>query len=150
MMNQRIYWIWGEMIGRCTNSKNKYFYNYGARGIKVCERWRDSKNFIADMGERPEGFTLDRIDNEKDYSPENCRWASREVQCINRRVFKKNVFGISGIEPREEKFRVRVRKHGVIVINKTVNDFFEACCIRKSYEASYINPMLEQLNKKVD
>lgn len=146
-MDKQVYWVWAEMVGRCTNPNHKYFYNYGGRGINVCDRWRESKNFIADMGDRPEGFTLDRIDNDKDYSPENCRWASREVQCINRRVFKKNVFGIAGIEPRDNKFRVRVRQHGKIVINKTLSDFFEACCIRKSYEAQYINKILNQMKE---
>lgn len=75
------------MKDRCYNEDNNRFYAYGARGIKVCDRWRDSfENFVADMGERPEGMSLDRINVEADYSPENCRWASTAEQARNQRT----------------------------------------------------------------
>lgn len=81
------YRSWRTMRDRCYNEDNNRFYAYGARGIKVCDRWRDSfENFFADMGERPEGMSLDRINVDADYSAENCRWASKTEQARNQRT----------------------------------------------------------------
>jgi hypothetical protein len=72
------------MIGRCHNPSHSSYAAYGGRGIKVCDRWRNSyQAFLDDMGEPPPGFTLDRIDNSKGYSPDNCRWASPKMQAAN-------------------------------------------------------------------
>lgn len=82
---QQLYWIWGAMMQRCENPKSPQYKDYGGRGIKVCERWRKSKNFLADMSPRPKGSLLDRKENNEGYSPENCVWTTRKQQNSNRR-----------------------------------------------------------------
>ena len=80
------YGVWRGMRERCNNRKHVYWKNYGGRGIKVCERWRNSfSNFLDDMGNVPPGKTLDRIDNDGDYEPNNCKWSTREEQEANKR-----------------------------------------------------------------
>lgn len=80
------YTIWSGMIQRCTNPKRKGYQNYGGRGIKVTERWRRFENFIADMGQRPSSkHSIDRIDNNGDYCPQNCKWSTQKEQIANQR-----------------------------------------------------------------
>jgi len=80
------YTAWANMIQRCSNIKNNEFKNYGGRGIKVCKRWFDFSNFIKDMGKKPTAdLSMDRIDNNGNYTPKNCRWATDKQQRNNKR-----------------------------------------------------------------
>jgi len=78
------YSVWLGIRNRCNYPSMQAYKWYGAKGIKVCERWKKFKNFLADMGERPDGAVIDRIDPDGDYSPENCRWVSRKASSRNR------------------------------------------------------------------
>lgn len=84
----RAYASWAQMRERCRNPRNVRYPRYGGRGITHCERWTSFENFVADMGERPEGMSLDRIDNDGNYEPGNCRWATQEEQQRNRSTTK--------------------------------------------------------------
>lgn len=77
---------WRSMHQRCYYERNPSFKYYGARGIKVCQRWWSFENYLSDMGPAPEGRSLDRIDNDGDYSPDNCRWATLSEQSLNVRA----------------------------------------------------------------
>lgn len=95
-----LYNVWRSMIDRCRNPKFKQWQDYGGRGINICERWiipvQGFHNFVSDMGHRPDGYSLDRINNDLGYSPENCKWSSKKEQQRNKRVTRKVV--IEGVE----------------------------------------------------
>jgi len=105
---------WDRMLQRCQNPKYHQFKDYGGRGIKVCERWQDFANFLEDMGTRPEGKTLDRINNDGDYEPKNCRWATRKEQRQNRRKEK---------DYKNQYFFVAVGKQGEVIVTNNQHEF---------------------------
>lgn len=81
------------MLQRCNNPRRASWVHYGGRGIRVCERWLSFVNFLADMGERPAGLTLERVNNDGNYEPDNCRWASAKEQVLNTRRTKMVTIG---------------------------------------------------------
>lgn len=85
LIDSPTYLTWKSMIARCSNPRAPDYPRYGGRGIAVCERWRTFANFLEDMGERPDGLTIDRENNDGDYELLNCRWATRSQQNSNRR-----------------------------------------------------------------
>ncbi len=100
LAKHRFYNTWAKMVYRCSNPNNKDYMSYGGRGISVCEEWLDVRNFI-EWAEAThpniEGMSLDRIDNDKGYSPDNCRWANKTLQGVNQRIKKNNTSGFVGI-----------------------------------------------------
>lgn len=106
-----LYSVWQGMLRRCYTPTTRGYSCYGGRGITVCDRWRGPdgfKHFVADMGERPDGHSIDRVDNNKNYSPDNCRWATRKQQQYNLRTTRKVL-----IEGREYVVAELANLHGL-------------------------------------
>ena len=127
MRNTSEYSAWVEMKQRCLNPNYKWFHNYGGRGIKVCKRWLTFENFIKDISLKPsKNYSLDRIDNNGNYTPKNCKWSTDIEQSRNRRstklslekailirdLYKTGKFSQSSIA---EKFNVSRRNIGMVI-----------------------------------
>lgn len=104
-----LYAVWQQMIRRCTSPSAHNFARYGGRGVKVCDRWHHFENFLADMGERPEGCSIERIDNNGNYEPDNCRWATCKEQSSNMRVNRKLTFNGETLHLTEWARRLNMR-----------------------------------------
>jgi len=104
------YNTWSGIIKRCNNQKNPAYNSYGGRGITVCEDWLKFENFYEDMGKKPNGLTIERIDNDKGYYKENCCWDTPVQQARNRRLQKSNKTGKAGVywDKQRQKYRVRI------------------------------------------
>ena len=97
------YMAWRAMRQRCQNPNNDRYHRYGSRGIKVCERWQSFQNFLTDMGEKPStDLTLERMDNDGNYEPGNCKWATQKEQAGNRQASPKQ-YPFVGLGPNGEK-----------------------------------------------
>ena len=118
------YYTWCRIKYRCYNEKSKDYPDYGGRGIKMCERWLESfENFYEDMGERPSlKHSIERLDVNGDYSPENCIWTTYDRQARNQRKFKSNTTGVTGV--------YQHHKNGVL--NRYVADWRELNGTRKT------------------
>lgn len=137
------YRVWNGMVQRCTNPKQASYYRYGGRGITVCDEWKTFTNFYKDMGDCPQKHTLDRIDNNEGYSPNNCRWTSYAINNRNRRVFKNSISGIKGIYYVEErkKYVARTRVSGRLIVIGYYGRIKDAIQAREEY--------MDKLNKEV-
>ena len=120
MTQHRLYKTWDNMMRRCHNKNTKTFKNYGGRGIIVCERWHSVENFIDDMFPSfEEGLSLDRIDLNGNYEPDNCRWTTREIQARNtRKIQKNNTSGFRGVSWRKDIDKYRAY---ITINNKTIH-----------------------------
>lgn len=132
------YWVWHAMHQRCENPKHESYRNYGARGITVCERWREFADFIADMGPRPSpGHSIDRLDNDGPYEPGNCQWATKPEQGRNRRPAKVGASGIVGVywfKP-SRKWMASIKHNGRAVHLGYFDDIDAAANARRNAES---------------
>lgn len=148
--------LWGiyhSMLLRCYDKRRNNYEYYGGRGIKVNNRWHSFKNFIVDMGDRPEGHTLDRIDNDKNYGKDNCRWCSINEQRVNRGRFKNLKRKYKGVSKYGNKWKAEIRynkkshylglyeteRDAAIAYNKKMKEFYPDNFL------SYINNIEEQI-----
>lgn len=120
------YKSWRSMRDRCNRKNVSGYARYGGLGIKVCKRWEKFSNFLKDMGERPDGHTLDRIDNTKNYSKSNCRWANSIEQAHNRRKKPGCASKYIGVVREKKKWGAKIRIEGKHVWLGTFNTQIEA------------------------
>lgn len=144
-----LYSTYVSMINRCNTGykTNREYYIY--KGISVCERWLKPcgvgfMNFLNDMGERPYGYSLDRIDNNRGYSPENCKWSTKTQQVINRGIHKNNKSGKKGVywDKNRGKWEAVIFLNKKRVILGHFDDFNEAVSARKNAEDTYYREIL--------
>ena len=138
LRSNKFYQTWYDMLQRCTNSIREDYKDYGARGITVCEEWLDIRNFTEWCNStypKLEGYTLDRIDNDKGYSPENCTWSDKTTQSVNQRVRKDNKSGYVGVSwnKRDKKWCANIRINKISKQIGSFKDKIEAVQARDNY-----------------
>ena len=138
LRSHRFYPTWYNMTYRCSNPKSKDYKDYGARGITVCEEWLDIRNFTEWCNStcpKLEGYTLDRINNDKGYSPENCTWSDKTAQVLNRRIMKNNKSGYVGViwYIRDKRWVVNIRISKKLINIGSFKDKIEAVLARDNY-----------------
>lgn len=137
----KTYSSWISMKQRCLNPNSTKYPKYGARGITICNRWLNSfENFLEDMGERLDNTTIDRIDNNGNYEPLNCRWASPSTQGFNRNTQSNSPYKIHGVgfHKKTNKWRAYIKINNKNKHLGLFTSFFDAVCARKSAENTYI------------
>lgn len=144
MTGTRTYKTWVKLKDRCNNEKDNMYYLYGARDISICDRWNvdhggSFENFLEDMGERPEGCSLDRIDNDLGYCKQNCRWASASLQGFNQRLRKDNKSGRVGVSKKKSgnKWSAKIGYNNNRIDLGVFDSFEEACNARSIAELYY-------------
>lgn len=137
-----LYYTWHGMIQRCYGTKRKDYGRYGGRGITVCDRWKDSlENFIHDMGEKPSPkHSIDRINNDGNYEPSNCRWATPTQQASNKRMSKNNTSGTTGVywNKRKGTWVAVIRREGTLKYLGSFRDKKDAIKARLAEESQLI------------
>ena len=129
---------WKCMRKRCLSENHADYKNYGGRGITICERWDSFENFISDMGRRPaDELTLERVDNDGNYEPSNCKWATRTEQSRNRRRQSRNTSGVTGITKRGKHWLAKITVNYKQIYLYQGKDFNLACRVRKDAEQKY-------------
>lgn len=135
-----LYHTWHNMVVRCHSPNATGYANYGAKGITVCAAWRDNlQQFIQDMGPRPANHSLDRIDNNLGYSPENCRWADAPTQGHNKGIMNTNTSGVKGVSwnKRRGMWRAFFELNGDRLLDNHYTTLESAIAARHKYEQMY-------------
>ncbi len=133
------YRIWSGIKARCLNENSSAYASYGGRGITMCDRWHDSfENFLADMGTRPSSkHSVDRIDNDGDYSPTNCHWATATEQARNKRMLKNNKSGTKGVCKMFSKWKAYIYVDKKLICLGYFYTLEDAIAARKAAELKY-------------
>lgn len=141
------YFTWQSLFFRCNNPASKSYHRYGGRGITICDRWRGRNgfaNFLADMGTRPSSkHSLDRINNDNNYEPSNCRWVTSHAQAVNRGIPKNNTSGHKGVSKVGDKYCPYIKIDYRTINLGTFSKLSEAIIVRKAAEEKYFKPILE-------
>lgn len=133
------YRSWNHMLQRCNNKNNHKYSDYGGRGITVYDKWLAFENFFADMGRRPHGTTLERIDVNGNYEPSNCKWATATEQQRNQRIQRNNSSGVKGVswDKSKQKWAVQITANYKNIHIGRFSSLQEAALARKRAEEKY-------------
>ena len=141
MWGKPVYHSWEGMIQRCNNPNDKSYKNYGGRGITVCKEWLKFENFYKDMGDCPDGLSIERVENSKGYFPENCKWATQTEQQRNKRAQRRSLTGFNGviIDKKTSKYKVSIMAEYKTYNLGTFSILADAIKAREQGEKKYWN-----------